>query len=844
MNNKRNAAFVLSVAAVVSLLTSQSAFAEEELQQVVVTGTRVANRSVLETAAPVDIVTADALQNLGVTEINQALSVTLPSFNFPRPGLTDGTDTVRPATLRGLAPDQTLVLINGKRRHSAALVNINGSIGRGAASADLNAIPNTALKSIEVLRDGASAQYGSDAIAGVINLRLRENRDGGEATVAYGWRDTTYKTLTGAPPAGATWSAPAVLERSRNDGKTTTVSGWKGFGFGNDGFVTVSFEYKDQDRTERGGWDFRQQYLKLANGSFDPREATINRFLAWYGEPEVQQKTIFVNAGTSLDNGAEAYATASWQGRDALSAGFYRRAGQQANITSIYPDGYLPQIAPKVTDYSVSGGLRWNLGDWKMDSSLGYGYNKMDYTITNTLNRSLGPTSKTTFDAGGFDYDQLVLNVSGVREVAVSGFSSPLNMAVGLEARREGYSISAGEPDSYRDGGAKLATGVYLDTTCSTVGGCATVAGSQVFPGFRPSNVLNKTRDAVGVYADFESNITEKLLASAAVRAENYSDFGSNVSGKVSGRYDFAKEFALRASASTGFRAPSLQQQFFTTTSTNFVAGVPYDITTFPVSDPVAVALGAQPLDPEKSKNLSIGTVFQLVDFNLTIDAYRIQLDNRIVLSENLGAGTSPTDVAVQNFLRAKGFPGAAGRFFINGVDTTTKGVDIVGSYAIRTESAGRFDITATANFNKTSVTRLPQTAQVSALNPAPSLFGRQNVLRFEQGNPKNKFAVSANWKLSSFGATVRATRYGETLDAGGAVASDFVLVPKTLIDVEARYELTDHVKFAVGADNVTDVYPDPLPPSLNSTGASSFSNFSPFGRSGRFIYGRVSFNF
>ena len=253
MYNKRNAAFALSVAAVVSLLTSQSAFAEEELQQVVVTGTRVANRSVLETAAPVDIVTADALQNLGVTEINQALSVSLPSFNFPRPGLTDGTDTVRPATLRGLAPDQTLVLINGKRRHSASLVNINGSIGRGASSADLNAIPNTALKSIEVLRDGASAQYGSDAIAGVINLRLRENRDGGEATVAYGWRDTTYKTLTGTPPTGATWSAPAVLERSRSDGKTTTVSGWKGFGFGDDGFVTVSFEYKDQDRTERGG---------------------------------------------------------------------------------------------------------------------------------------------------------------------------------------------------------------------------------------------------------------------------------------------------------------------------------------------------------------------------------------------------------------------------------------------------------------------------------------------------------------------------------------------------------------------------------------------------------------
>jgi iron complex outermembrane receptor protein len=248
--------------------------------------------------------------------------------------LTDGTDTVRPATLRGLAPDQTLVLINGKRRHSAALVNINGSIGRGASSADLNAIPNTALKSIEVLRDGASAQYGSDAIAGVINLRLRENRDGGEATVAYGWRDDATKLSTGTPPAGATWSAPAVLERSRNDGRTTTVSGWKGFGLGNDGFVTVSFEYKDQGRTERGGWDFRQQYLKLANGSFDPREATLNRFVAWYGEPEMQQKTVFVNAGSPLENGAGGVCDGELAGPRCVVGGFLSPLGSSRPTSS------------------------------------------------------------------------------------------------------------------------------------------------------------------------------------------------------------------------------------------------------------------------------------------------------------------------------------------------------------------------------------------------------------------------------------------------------------------------------------------------------------------------------
>jgi iron complex outermembrane receptor protein len=295
----------------------------------------------------------------------------------------------------------------------------------------------------------------------------------------------------------------------------------------------------------------------------------------------------------------------------------------------------------------------------------------------------------------------------------------------------------------------------------------------------------------------------------------------------------------LRASGSTGFRAPSLQQQFFATTSTNFISGVPFEISTFPVSDPIAIALGAKSLEPEKSKNLSIGAVLQTGDFNLTVDAYRIELDNRIVLSENL------TATNVRNFLIAQGFIGAGGgRFFINGVDTTTKGVDVVGSYVLRTENAGRFDLTATANFNKTSVTRIPSIPKLTSLSPAPILFDRNNVLTFERGTPKDKFSFSAAWKLASFGATVRATRYGEVLSPATTAALDFLLTPKTLIDVEARYELTDHVKFAIGADNVTDVYPDPLPPALNTTGATSFSNYSPFGRSGRYVYGRVSFNF
>jgi iron complex outermembrane receptor protein len=400
-------ASIAAAASSIGLLFAHSAGAagegeNEALEQVVVTGTRVANRSALETAAPVDVVLGDQLQNLGITEINQALAASLPSFNFPRPGLSDGSDAVRPATLRGLAPDQTLVLVNGKRRHVAALVNVNATVGRGSSATDLNTIPSDMVQSIEVLRDGASAQYGSDAIAGVINLRLREAREGGGTNVTYGWRDSDFDVRT-APVTtpGATWSAPPVLSRSRSDGETLTASIWKGLPLTDSGFLTVAAEYKDQEHTERGGWDHRPQY-PIVNGVVDPREATFNRFNGWYGEPELAQKTVFANAGYDVSDQVSLYGWASWQDRHSVGAGFYRPAGDPKNVPSIYPDGFLPLIEADVSDYSAAFGTRWELGAWQMDSSLVYGLNTMDFTIDHSLNRSLGATSKTKFDSGGF----------------------------------------------------------------------------------------------------------------------------------------------------------------------------------------------------------------------------------------------------------------------------------------------------------------------------------------------------------------------------------------------------------------------------------------------------------
>ncbi|NNG21703.1 TonB-dependent receptor plug domain-containing protein [Telluria aromaticivorans] len=792
---------------------------------VVVTGTRVANRTALDTAAPVDIISADTLKNVGSTEMNQALSMALPSLNFPKPAITDGTDTIRPATLRGMAPDQTLVLVNSKRRHASSLVNVNGSIGRGSAAVDMNTIPTAIVQSVEVLRDGAAAQYGSDAISGVVNLRLRTNRTGGEASVTYGLRETEYDLWNSAAPAGGTWTAPE--SRKRTDGETATVSLWKGLAWGEDGYVTIAAEYRDQKRTERSGYDMRQQY-PLVGTAFDPRENTINRFNAWYGDPEMEQATLFANAGKNLGGGVKVYGWASYQDRQARSGGFFRPAQDARNILSIYPDGFLPIIAPTVTDYSATGGVTWTLGDWDMDASLGYGKNKMEYDIQNTLNRSIGPTSKTEFYAGGYSYDQLVANLTGVRSVPVGAFTSPLNVAVGMEARREGYQLFAGEPDSYRYGGVVLPNGTPA------------APGAQVFPGFRPANEVDAHRNAIGAFVDLEANITPELLASVAVRGERYSDFGNSLAGKFSARYDFSKAFALRGAVQNGFRAPSPQQQNFTATSTNFINGVPFEITTFKPGDPVAVALGAKPLEAEKSVNASLGAVMRFDPFSITIDAYRIDIEERIILSENL------TQANVRNYIASQGFIGVGGgRFFINGVDTTTKGVDVVVSWPMSLDGAGKLDFTVAGNFTDTKVTKTPVTAQLSSLPaPAPVLFDRLNVLSLEKGQPSSKISANVAWRLGQWGATFRATRYGKVLSPGTTPALDFWMDARTVVDLEGRFAVTPKLSLAVGADNVFDQYPETQPPALNTTGNTPFANYAPFGRSGRYLYVRANYGF
>ncbi|MDP3802432.1 TonB-dependent siderophore receptor [Brevundimonas sp.] len=763
------------------------------IDEVVVTGTRTPNRSRLDTLSPVDVVTSDDLQNRGTTELAAALAQAVPSLTFQRPSVVDGTDSIRPATLRGLSPDQTLVLVNGTRRHASALVNVNGSVGRGSAAVDLNAIPTGALDRIEVLRDGASAQYGSDAIAGVVNLRLREASSGGGASFTAG---RYYTTVDTARAEG----------RDVEDGTTLTASGWQGFGLGADGFLTLSAEYLQRDPTNRS--------------DLDPR-VTPNAVTARFGDPEVEQWTVFANAGLPLGNGWEAYGWTGYQDRDSESAAFPRLANNTNNVVAIYPNGFLPKIAVNSQDLSLAGGLRGEVGEWQADLNLVYGRNALDFRTEESLNSTYGAASPTSFDSGSLIYDQLVLGADLTRQYEI-GLHAPLNVAVGLEARRETYEIQAGQPESYNRG---------------PLGGSTALAGgAQGFVGFQPSNEVDEDRTAVGVYLDVEAPVTQQFTVAGAVRFEDYSDFGTATTGKISARYDFTPAFALRGSISTGFRAPSLQQSYFTSTASVIQNGAVVETGTFPATSPVAAVLGAEPLDAETSTNYTLGAVIRLGDFDLTIDAYQIDIEDQIVLSENINRSFSPQ---VASLLDPLGIQAA--RFFLNGVDTTTKGVDVVGRYRLDTQAFGDFNFTVAANFNDVEVTRVPTSSSV--LNPVPPLFARSRIETIQQGTPDTKVSGNADWSLGRWGLTARATYYGDVVQPGSTAATDYSTGEKTVVDFEGRFQPNERITLALGVDNAFDEYPDAVPAALNANGVLGFPFYSPFGFNGRFVYARVGLN-
>jgi iron complex outermembrane receptor protein len=780
------------------------------VDEIVVTGTRTAGRSRLDTIAPVDVITSEVLTRQGTgTELAAALAATAPSISFPRPAITDGSDHVRPATLRGLAPDQTLVLINGQRGHVGALLNVNGNIGRGSTAFDLNTVPSVSLGTVEVLRDGASAQYGSDAIAGVINLRLREANSGGGLTVNYGIYDTEFTTARGS--------------HSRQDGEQTSVAGWVGMPLLGDGFLTLSAEFQTRAPTNRSDY--------AAPGSVNGGSSTtvIGRF----GDPDTESISGWFNAGAPMANEWEAYAFGGYQHRDSEAAATARAFNNSNNVTAIYPNGFLPIIATSIDDYNLYGGIKGEAAGFDWDISAGYGRNELDYRVENSLNASYGAASQTSFDAGGLAYDQFTFSVDAVRPLEV-GLFEPLNLAIGAEFRREAFEVMAGEPASYNKG--PVATGG---------------SGSQGFPGFQPSNEVDEDRTALSAYIDVEGRLNEQFTIGLAARYEDYSDFGDTLTGKMSARFDVSPSFALRGAISTGFKSPALQQQFFSYVATNLVAttsGVVLQQNgSYRVNDPIAISLGAKPLEPETSTNFSAGAVFRHEGFEMTIDTYRIDVEDRIIYSETLGVArpsqSAASTAAIQALLAPLGVTGA--RFFLNGVNTSTSGVDIVARYRT-TRDFGRFDFTLAGNFNDTEVTRTPPVPSNLAIAPSTDfLFDRSSKLSFEQGTPEQKVVASVDWSLEGFAATARVTSYDSVLVANNNAVLDYETGEAVLVDLEGRYTFPMGVTAAVGVNNLTDEYPNFTPTALNGgTGSVGFSSYSPYGFNGRFLYARVSLSF
>jgi iron complex outermembrane recepter protein len=844
--------------------SGQAADADETI---IITGTRRQDRTLADSPVPVDVIGNEALTDTGYTETNRILNQLVPSFNFPQPSLTDGTDSLRPATLRGLAPDQVLVLVNGKRRHSSSLINLNGSVGRGSVSVDLNTIPPLAIERIEVLRDGASSLYGSDAIAGVINLQLRR-AEGGRAQVTYGKYITTMEgegeatgvvtgpgglpvVVTAATGNQACSPSPACndvlqltrgADRRRRDGETMTLATNIGLPVGPGGFLNLTAEVKDRDATNRSGADPRRQYPTLG----DPRELTIDRYNHRYGDGESNDMNFFVNAGYEIGPEWELYSFGSYGIRDGNGAGFNRRANDNRNrdfgastitFVPIYPDGFLPLIVSEIEDISAALGARGVLSGWNLDLSVVYGSNRLDYAVENSVNTSLGgANSFRRFDAGGLRFGQTVFNADAQRNLAV-GFLDELSLAVGAEYRNENFKIVQGELQSYINGPFSAGFGA--------------AGGSQVFPGFRPNNEVDESRSSIAAYVELDADVSDQLTFQVAGRYEHYSDFGDTINGKFAGRFEPIEGIALRGSISTGFRAPSLHQQFFTATSTNNVGGVLIEVGTFPVTDPVSAALGAQPLDPERSLNMGAGiTLTPIPGLSLTADYYNIRIDDRIVLTENLQGA------AVVALLQGAGINNiTSARFFVNGIDTTTEGIDIVGSYRLPDMGIGRLTLTAGFNYNKTNIT---DRAALPSL-PGLVLFARPESLRLTDGQPRSKINLGLDWSAGMFGFTARTNRYGKVLIPGtttdisvpvGASPTDIILSPRWITDVELRVRpLGDErgLELALGANNVFDVYPDRLPAG-GIFGLNNFflpySNFSPFGFNGRFVYGRASIEF
>ena len=797
------------------------------LGEVQVVGTRSYRRSSTETPVAVDVIDiAELSASSGKAEINQILQYAAPSFNATKQSGSDGADHIDPASLRGLGPDQTLVLINGKRRHQSSLVNVFGTRGRGNSGTDLNALPASAIDRIEILRDGSSAQYGSDAIAGVMNIVLKDQTDGLTGGVTYGMYSTSVGDGYEAQAGDVLYNIEGTnrldsVDKSF-DGNTIKLDLNYGLPIGeNGGFVNFTTEYLSKERTLRPGWSWRKGYGSAAIDGFN----------------------FMVNSAIPLAANTELYAFGGRNFRDTDANAFSRESfadGDNRSVPSLYPNGFTPHITSSITDVSASVGIRHTMNNgWVADFSNTYGKNYFHYYIKGTNNASMKDASPTDFDAGGHSLSQNVTGLDFTKyfEEIASGF----NLAYGLEYRTENFEIFSGEVASYAqyDNNGLPITDPVNQQPATDPNGDQLPGGAQGFPGYSPANVVDRGRTNIGLYVDGELNITDPFLVDAALRFENYSDFGSTFNWKIASRYKLSDKLTGRGSFSTGFRAPSLAQIHYNLIFNNFVAGESLPSLLSSNTSTVTRAFGIGPLQEETSVNGSVGFTLTLGEFTATIDGYSISVKDRIILTDNFDASGLGLGVDVA-------------QFFANGVDTKTQGIDIVLGYR-KAINKSVFTASLAGNLNDLTIEKIHN----GDLNPF-TFFGPFSQAYLEAAAPDYKFSLGLGYSINKFDFGVNLTQFSKVIiqdfqwvdtpattqaeaDALYAVATD-TYDAALVMDFTAGYAITDRLKITLGASNLFNKYPTPQFDGWTDQGG--FNDSVQMGSDGAYYFGRIGFRF
>ncbi|UWX58980.1 TonB-dependent receptor [Chryseobacterium oranimense] len=874
------------------------------VEEVVVLGSRAGARSKTDSPVPVDVFNIkETSVVLPQSSIGQILNAVAPSFTSTIQTNSDGTDHLDPAQLRGLGPDQVLVLVNGKRRHTSALVNVNGTPGRGTVGTDLNSIPSFALNRIEVLRDGASAQYGSDAIAGVINLELKKDIGKLTGQVSYGGNltptandhtgnfdgqniqvDLNYGNKIGNKGGfyNITWSSQfrnptfragtesgtiynaynAIEKRALNDGVNLSSL------FSNINNVPnpqqlINYIHQYAQGVSYFSPQFQNQ-IQTANtigalqgllkGDFTDQELAyrgLDRkdFNMQVGQSKLNNHQLFANIEVPINDNWKVYTFGGYSFRHGSSGGFYRKPNQSRTFTGLYSDGYLPQIGTDIQDLSLSAGIKGNWDGWNIDFSNTFGQNSFNYNIRNTGNTSLRFASPDEFNAGGLKFSQNTINLDFSKKYDVW---NGINVAFGAEHRYENFKITQGDEASYTTYDA--AGNVWNNTSPRGTDffGNVLPGGSQVFSGFKPVNAVDKSRQAVAAYADVEFNFTNWLLVDAAARYENYSDFGSTFNYKLASRIKVAPNFNVRLAGSTGFRAPSIHQIYYNVTSTLFTNSQLLEVGTFSNDSDIAGLLEMPKLKQETSKSASVGFTYRIPSASLTFtaDGYFTRINNRIILTDQFLRADVPP--AAQAAFDAQGINAA--QFFTNAIDTETKGIDLVISHNVRF-SGLKLDNSFAANISETrKVGDIHSAGLLQSPNLEKIYFSEKSRVYLEEAVPRVKASLSHTLRWKNASLYLRNTYFGKVtgadiIDVNGDGVVGFnehqQIGHKIITDLSLAYQFTKNVGLTVGVNNLFDIYPDKnLTASTNNDQFIYSRSTSQFGQNGRYVFTRLNFNF